>query len=437
MKLSKRMFLPFFAVLVVFLTPLTGSAAKPKVLSLAELKPGTKAIGFSVFQGVEPEKFDVVLGKAFAELGNPYIYARISGGPLETPLEQTGPVSGVSGSPIFIGCTAYEECIDRGVLVGALSRGVGQMPLGGMNAAITPAERMLGASSNGYTATQSLLLSGLSANRMAQIPLGGRTQTLGGSLPEHVLPSFLANQNASGNETGNAPAKLKPGSMIAIFLAYGDIPIASWGTVTWVDGDRIYAFGHPFHGKGAVRYPFAHISVAATIQNPLEPYKMMGNVVGNWGVITLDGATEVEGVMGQTMQGIPLQTTLQIGTQSFALHEEVTPDTPITDAILLQMPAFWVNRIAGDVKSMSLGYQIRIVLAGEPEILLQNLIGAAFKQNPVGKLSAVLAGVFGGLNASGFPYAIESVRLDLNLAADAALWQKEKVFLSKTEGNQC
>ncbi|MEK7138892.1 MAG: hypothetical protein AAB799_01795, partial [Patescibacteria group bacterium] len=59
-----------FTLALVFLIGMLGiygtaSAQLPhKVMKLEELVPGTKAVGFSVFKGAEPQPFDVVLGEA-------------------------------------------------------------------------------------------------------------------------------------------------------------------------------------------------------------------------------------------------------------------------------------------------------------------------------------------------------------------------------------
>src|SRR3990167_2162804 len=72
-------------------------ADTPKILLMKDLKPGTKAVGFSVFSGVEPQSFDVVLGKIINKMGNDFILVRISGGLMDTPLERIGAIGGMSG----------------------------------------------------------------------------------------------------------------------------------------------------------------------------------------------------------------------------------------------------------------------------------------------------------------------------------------------------
>src|SRR3989338_9053215 len=98
------------------LGPLQSSSSRqtPKILKLSEIQFDTQAVGFSVFRGVEPEKFDVQLRNVFDAGWFSMIVARISGGPMETPLEKIGAVAGMSGSPIFVGdCDSRDECVSK------------------------------------------------------------------------------------------------------------------------------------------------------------------------------------------------------------------------------------------------------------------------------------------------------------------------------------
>jgi len=45
--------------------------------------------------------------------------------------------------------------------------------------------------------------------------------------------------------------------MVAGVLVTGDATVAVGGTVTEVRGDRVWAFGHPFLGGGALEMPLA------------------------------------------------------------------------------------------------------------------------------------------------------------------------------------
>ena len=75
-------------------------AQSTPLMSINDLRPGMKGYGRTVFQGTKIEQFDVeVLGvlRNFAPKQD-MILTRLSGG----PLDHTGVIAGMSGSPVFI-----------------------------------------------------------------------------------------------------------------------------------------------------------------------------------------------------------------------------------------------------------------------------------------------------------------------------------------------
>ena len=48
---------------------------------------------------------------------------------------------------------------------------------------------------------------------------------------------------------------LAPGAAVGVSLVEGDLDLSVTGTVTHIDGDRVYAFGHPFYNLGPTRSP--------------------------------------------------------------------------------------------------------------------------------------------------------------------------------------
>ena len=75
--------------------------------------------------------------------------------------------------------------------------------------------------------------------------------------PRQAVSSAGKLDAAMGN-----PADLKPGSMISVQLLSGDYNVGADGTVTYIDGNRVYAFGHRFLDVGATSLPFARSEVS-------------------------------------------------------------------------------------------------------------------------------------------------------------------------------
>ncbi len=62
---------------------------------------------------------------------------------------------------------------------------------------------------------------------------------------------------------------LVPGASVAVGLASGDLTAGAVGTVTYVDGAKVYAFGHPYTGTGRRSLLLQDAWVYAVVDNPL------------------------------------------------------------------------------------------------------------------------------------------------------------------------
>src|SRR5207244_12798003 len=69
-------------------------------MSINDIRPGMKGFGRTVFQGTKIEQFDVEILGVLKNIQpkQDMILARLSGG----PLEHTGVIAGMSGSPVFV-----------------------------------------------------------------------------------------------------------------------------------------------------------------------------------------------------------------------------------------------------------------------------------------------------------------------------------------------
>ena len=428
-----RMFrLAFLMILFVFALGPPVFAQTPKILKLSEIKFDTKAIGFSVFRGVEPEKFDVQLRGIHNTGGFSMILSHIFGGPMETPLERIGAIAGMSGSPVFVGdCVELEECVRKAVLsdndvflVGALSYALGYFIEDGPNAGLTSAEYMLGTYFGGYTAA-----SQFSIRPPNKIIVDGREFK---NLMLFSGVDGLQTQGALPNDRCEDSVKsdIKPGSMVTVFLAKGSQDIGGSGTVFWRDGDIIYIFGHPFFGTGQVNYPFTHVSVADTLQTRLQAYKIVGCRLETEGAMFMDGAYEMAGVIGRTARTLPYKIELHLGDNLIVFNEEVS-ESPLASAVINQLPVLLAQQILGDMSNMSVAYQTRIAVTDQPEIFLKGLVLAEVVESPFVGVFSVIDSALKRLNESGFNYDLESIKTHVDFARGASVWTAKRSFLSQ------
>jgi len=303
------------------------SASPVEIMPLGEVAVGMRGVGYTVVRGTEPEAFEFevlgVLDNAFPKQS--LIVARLSG----LGLEQIGIAAGMSGSPAYI----------DGKLIGAVSYRMGSFPTEPV-AGITPIENMLqlneterargavagavGAGSSMVAAAADLLAgrpADLSPLRPAAAAVGlapiATPVAIGGvdtELVRRIGPLFetMGWQPTVGGTSQNTSMenRLRPGSAVAAQLMRGDVTFTATGTVTWVDGDRVLAFGHPFLQAGNVDFPMVAAEVLMMLPSLADSQKLTAAGSEVLGSFRQDRQAGVLGVMGAAPRMVPVRLTV-------------------------------------------------------------------------------------------------------------------------------
>ncbi len=282
-----------------------------ETISLKEIKPGMKGFGLTVVQGLEISRFEVEVVDVLDEPGerNDFIVVRVFG---EAIQRSGGIAQGMSGSPVY-----FED-----KLAGALSRAAiwaldREKPLG----LVTPIESMLqllpeleegeipvpedrGLRALGiervilanappkevpsgalvaWPISVPLVASGFSSRALRfleeGVDLGRFDHPLLGLLPswhrrlsgfsELGFTKILSAPAGQGRES----LAFQPGAPVGVALSLGDFTIGALGTVTWVEDEKILAFGHPFLFSGPCRYFLTGAAVLDTVAAMDVSYK--------------------------------------------------------------------------------------------------------------------------------------------------------------------
>ena len=276
-------------------------AAAPAIFPLKDVRAGQKGVGRTVFAGSKVEEFQVEVLGVLENIGprQSVILARLSGG----PLAETGVMQGMSGSPVYI----------DGRLAGAVALGFPQSKEA--IAGIRPIEEMLRTDPAARAAAsprQKFLSGDLRLEEIATpVAFSGFTA----AALEHFAPQLRTlgldprqGVSGGGNPPGRLgdPKKLEPGSMISVQLLSGDMSVSADGTITAIDGSRVYAFGHRFLSSGATDMPFASAEVLALLPNLQSSFKI--SQAKEWmGSITDDRDTAISGLTGRRAALSPLE----------------------------------------------------------------------------------------------------------------------------------
>jgi hypothetical protein len=381
-------------------------ASDPNLMKPEDVRTGMKGYGMSVFQGSKPERFEVeVLGvvDGFANPKQKIVIAKLSGG----QVDKTGVFAGMSGSPVYIdgkllGAVAYAFPFSKEPIAGiqpiqnmisVVEQGSEQTPAPSttpssfstlMGSAVIPSVPGANVSPFGATTASGVHTFNNGAGQ-AMIPIA--TPVTFSGVPQSVIDMFgdelrkLGIQPVAGlggsSSKSSAMVKfddstLTPGSSVNVQLVRGDFSFDAAGTVTYRDGERIYAFGHPFLTSGATAWPMSESSVVTVVANLNNSFKIAvgGNLVGS---ISQDRSTTVFGKLGDQPKMIPMRLNVRTSRNKVETYNYEMINDPFLTPILMRIAM--VSAIGATERQ--LGQQTikvngRIAIKGQSEVLLDS-----------------------------------------------------------------
>jgi len=289
------------AALLVPAAP-AGAAGDP-IMPLSQVQKGMRCTAYSVISGTAISSFDVLVDDVVSDgSGSNFVLITVSG----PAVDATGVGPGFSGSPIY--CPSPSDGTPE--VMGAVSEGIGAYDNKTLLA--TPIEAMLGepvippASARRAPAM-------LRRSRPLAEPL-----SLSGLSPS-VGAFFQAAGRRSGRLVAVAPAAprtdfpvqaMVPGAAVGVGYSSGDITSGAIGTVTYVDGSDVWAFGHPLDSVGRRSLFLQDAYVYGIIASPSTgtgqgTYKLAAPG-HDLGTLTGDGIFAVTGVTGALPARFPM-----------------------------------------------------------------------------------------------------------------------------------
>ena len=227
----------------------------------------------------------------------------------------------------------------------------------------------------------------------------------------HRLPegrsSLLSGANAAGL-TQERQESFEAGRPLAVGLLLGELTLGAVGTVSYVDGNRVYGFGHPMNSSGPVELPIIEAKILGEISNLSAPFKFATLNPTVRGTLTEDRLPAVRGVLDQEPDLVPIKSvyTFPSGSELELNHSMAVGISPYTSLDLVANAFFYPlsNRVDND-PNHSIRVTTDIAFDGSDSTLTRSRLYSS----PGGRL---LASIYNAYDDVSFALSELTTRLD-------------------------
>lgn len=424
-----------------------------KLMPLKEVRPGMQGVGRTVFRGTKIEQFAIKVIGVLPDMnaGKSLILIRMQGGPITS--RQANIVGGMSGSPIYV----------NGRIIGAVAYGAifPKEPL----ALVTPIEDMLDSwdpnlpaqpaggagggaefapvSVNGRSFTKVKILAPNDeptpggSGELVMTPLMNPLSVSGLSaknmekLRNILLPYSVAATPGPGPITGKNKTKvtLQPGSSVGMSLASGDVDLTFIGTLTYRQGNKVVAFGHPALAIGPIDAPMTTAYVHEIFPSLMSSMKL-ASPIETVGSISQDRQFSIGGQVGKLPKMIPVTVFVNdtSAKRSKTFNIKVINHPLLAPLFIALVADESINRIHGAPGEAMARVSLEVKTSEVGTIKRENTVF-----NPVfissGALDDLTELLF-TLRANRFhPVDVQSVKLAVDIAAKRNTATIERVFV--------
>ena len=348
------------------------AAPAPEIFPLSKVRPGQAGYGMTTFSGTTPERFEFeVIGVQRNFVPHQDIILVKSTDP---KLAVSGFWRGMSGSPLYIegklacafsygfafnkvamgGCTPLEYMKREGLETKRRSAPGAIMPISTMAEwrQATPT----GSIDDLFGGPRQSWMAAMAAMPRRATPAqptadGAMTASVPLALGGFTAPAFaeverlfagypLTPMRTGGGGSGDGsegPTEFQMGASIAVQLIRGDMSAAATGTVSYVDGPSVLAFGHPMFQAGEIYAPVASSQVQTVVASAQFPF-VLATPMRELGSLVQDRQSTIMADTRLKSRMIPLDIYINrrapgAGADKVEFHVEILDDKFLTAAL--------------------------------------------------------------------------------------------------------
>jgi hypothetical protein len=232
-------------------------------------------------------------------------------------------------------------------------------------------------------------------------------------------------------EVGDRP--LAPGSPLSIALVLGDFDLSGIGTVTHVEGSRVYGFGHPMFSLGACELPMM-TGYIHTVYPRASVSMKMGSPLKVVGVIDTDVSTGVAGRIGPKPDLLPLSVRVKTGryADAHSYHVQMIREPTLLPTLIMAVLTNAIDTEGNLPEELTAHLNATIHLKDHEPIAFSDTFSGPRYTGPMGAaaLFSPLASIANILVRNSMaPVRIESIDCDVQIEPGRKVAQIESVRL--------
>jgi hypothetical protein len=376
-------------------------AKGPEIFPLSQVRKGQKGYGLTVFEGTKAERFEFeVVGVLKKALPKQDLILVRSG---DQKIIERGFARGMSGSPLFIegkvacafsygfpfskgqigGCTPIEYMLEdsrkplRGMEKAALAsaeewdklqplkraiaafdgeidRGPGDAWLLRAPLPTPPSQPVASYGSEGSLARAGIPLSIAGVSRQGFDTLKRVFEPFGIEPVQGV---------SGGGDPTRGPQKYEMGAAIGGVLTRGDVSMVGTGTVSYIDGKTISAFGHPFFQMGETYMPATTAEIHAVVPSTNMAFKL-SSPLRPLGTLIQDRQASITIDSGRTVDMVPVEIRIKSPNGQEILKSEVLRHRFLTPPLVGMMVVEAARLLAPDVTDTTVTIDSKLYIKG-------------------------------------------------------------------------
>ncbi|MDR3708777.1 MAG: SpoIVB peptidase S55 domain-containing protein [Capsulimonadaceae bacterium] len=428
----------------------------------SELKNGQLGYALTVFRGTRIDRFGIKILGVLKKVNNgkDLILIKVTSGPSVS--RKANIAHGMSGSPVYLGKR----------MVGAIAYSLpfAKEPIG----LVTPIGDMLdawdpdlpskpniametgsfGSAASAGLAVSNSLLAGYIAPSDLRSGLGraedatkfealGTPLMISGMTPQAIsrlspslaplglIPMAGGGSSVDRAATASEENSLVPGAAVGVSIVQGDIDMTAIGTLTYRDGNRVIAFGHPFTGIGPIDAAMTTATITDLFPSVQDSIKL-GAPGATVGRIFQDRPFSVGGIIGSMPHMVPVSVSIndQSDKRVRVFHARVINHPLLTGSLVVSVvneailethgsPGDAIAQVKMDVDTEQLGHVVRTNVFYDPLNMAQRAVTdldslmALFSANPFS------------------PITIRSVKFEISIQSRHDTAQIDHIFVPK------